>query len=489
MIKKALAVILLVILGGLAGGVSFYALQRKYRPLQSSNPPPISRKIVEDGKDFSEVISSISPSVVNISTVRVMRRSDGAGEDHFFDLYDDLYDRIDPEAPKKWKEQGLGTGVIVSQDGYIVTNYHVISDAEQIKVTLFDKTTVKGKVVGIDPKTDIAVIKVDVNGLNAISFDDSDELRVGEYVLAIGNPFGLSHTVTLGIVSAVGRANVGIAEFEDFIQTDAAINPGNSGGPLVDTKGRLVGINTAIFSGSGGYQGIGFAVPSNMVKSLVEQIIKDGKVVRGWLGIFIQELTPELSAKFGYDKTTGALVDEVTRSGPSEKAGLKRGDIIVRFSGKDIDSPSALKTLVAKSKPGDDVQLDIIRFGKSLKTAVRVAEPPREAVRVTEIPEPHLLKQNPFAGLYVADITKDVAKQLSLEAGEQAVVVVRVQPASPSEDAGLRRGDLIYEVDSKPIKNTAEFSRAVNQNRLDEPVLLYIGRAGRKLFLTIIPSD
>ena len=227
--------------------------------------------------------------------------------------------------PKKWKEQSLGSGVIVSPDGYIITNNHVVEQADEIRVTLFDKRSFKAKVIGADNKTDVAVVKIDADNLYAVQWGDSDKLQVGEFVLAIGNPYGLSHTVTMGIISAVGRANVGIADYEDFIQTDAAINPGNSGGPLVNTKGELIGINTAIFSKSGGYQGIGFAVPSNMARLVMNQLIQKGKVTRGWLGVTIQEITPELSQKFGLEAAKGALVGDVAKGSPAEKSGLKEG--------------------------------------------------------------------------------------------------------------------------------------------------------------------
>jgi len=270
------------------------------------------------------------PTVVNISTTRVVKSPGGEPLTPFFndpffkDFFGDEFFR-QFRIPKERREQSLGSGVIVTQDGYIVTNNHVIEKATEIKVVLSDKKEFKGKVIGVDPKTDIAVIKIDSKELPTIPWGDSDKLQVGEYVLAVGNPFGLTNTVTMGIISAVGRANVGVAEYEDFIQTDAAINPGNSGGALVNIKGELIGINTAIFSRSGGYQGIGFAVPANMVKTVMESLVKEGKVIRGWLGVSIQDITPDLAKQFGIKDLKGALVGDVVEGSPAHKAGIKRG--------------------------------------------------------------------------------------------------------------------------------------------------------------------
>jgi serine protease Do len=329
--NKIVIGISVLLVGFLLGGLSFYLLgeftsrQRGYVPLIAPGAP---KQITDTSRAFSEIVSSLSPSVVNISTTKVVRRdTTPIFDDPFFDLFNPFRDF---RSPKKWKEQSLGSGVIVSADGYIVTNNHVIEQADEIKITLFDKRSFKARLVGADPKTDIAVVKVDAKNLPLIRWGDSDKLQVGEFVLAIGNPFGLSHTVTMGIISAVGRANVGIADYEDFIQTDAAINPGNSGGPLVNVKGELIGINTAIFSKSGGYQGIGFAVPSNMVRLVIDQLEQKGKVTRGWLGVTIQEMTPELSQKFGLKDATGALVGDVAKGSPAESLRPPCRDVVGR---------------------------------------------------------------------------------------------------------------------------------------------------------------
>ncbi|HXX56634.1 MAG TPA: Do family serine endopeptidase, partial [Thermodesulfovibrionales bacterium] len=345
--KRVVIGLAILLTGFLLGGISFYILGKVTGPQAIRAPftPRVPSQILETSRAFSEIVAAVSPAVVNISSTKVIRRDSPAfSEDPFFDFFNPFHDF---GLPKKWKEQSLGSGVIVSKDGYIITNNHVVEQSEDIRVTLYDRRSFRGKVVGADPKTDIAVVKISADDLPTAPWGDSDRLQVGEFVLAIGNPFGLSHTVTMGIISAVGRANVGIADYEDFIQTDAAINPGNSGGPLVNIKGELIGINTAIFSRSGGYQGIGFAVPSNMARLVMDQLMKQGRIVRGWLGVSIQDVTPELSQKFGLKDARGALVSDVTKGSPAEKAGIARGDIILEFNGKEITSVGGLRNLVA----------------------------------------------------------------------------------------------------------------------------------------------
>src|SRR4030042_5598331 len=351
--KKVFISIVILLSGFFLGGLTFYFLgkiteQQRYLPY--TGIPNVPRQTIETSRAFSEIVSAVSPAVVNISTTKVIRRdAKSLFEDPFFDLFSPFHDF---GMTKKWKEQSLGSGVIVSPDGYIITNNHVVEKGDEIKVTLFDRRTFKGKIVGADPKTDIAILRIDASSLPTLSWGDSEKLQVGEFVLAIGNPYSLSHTVTMGIISAVGRANVGIADYEDFIQTDAAINPGNSGGPLENIKGELIGINTAIFSRTGGYQGIGFAGPSNMGRPIIGQLIQKGKVIRGWIGVTIQELTPELVQKFGLKKSNGALVSDVAKDSPAAKAGIIRGDIILEFNGKEIKEVSSLRNMVAQSKIG-----------------------------------------------------------------------------------------------------------------------------------------
>lgn len=484
--KNKIAIgISVLLLGFLLGGVSFYFLgkitgqQKGYISLA----PHVPRQIAESNKAFSEIASSLSPSVVNISTTKVMKRElSPLPEDPFSEFFSPFRDF---KMPKKWKEQSLGSGVIVSPDGYIITNNHVIEQADEIRVTLFDKRSFKAKVIGADNKTDVAIVKIDAENLYAVQWGDSDKLQVGEFVLAIGNPYGLSHTVTMGIISAVGRANVGIADYEDFIQTDAAINPGNSGGPLVNTKGEVVGINTAIFSRSGGYQGIGFAVPSNMTRLVMDQLIQKGKVTRGWLGVTIQEITPELSQKFGLKASKGALIGDVAKGSPAEKAGLKRGDIIIEFNGKKVGDVGNLRNMVAQSKVGVHIPLTIMRSGKEYALNVTTAELPKDVAETApgNVPEDTALEG--LSGLNVIELTREISRQLGLSRDEKGVVVVRVDPGSSVEDAGLRKGDVIQEIDRKKITGIDGYTRTVADIHSGDTVLMFINRGGKKFYVTV----
>jgi len=486
--KKAFTGFMLLVVGFAVGAATFYLLPRWRAPKPAPAPvimPRVPSDIIETSKAFSEIVNAVSPAVVNISTVKIVNKSENYKEDPFFDFFNDFFNPFyNYGLDRKWKEQSLGSGVIVSPDGYIVTNYHVVANAEKIRVTLFDKRVFTGEIIGADPKTDVAIVKIKADGLPVIPWGDSDQLSVGEFVLAIGNPFGLSHTVTMGIISAVGRANVGIADYEDFIQTDAAINPGNSGGPLVSSSGTLVGINTAIFSKSGGYQGIGFAVPSNMVRSVMEQLIKEGKVIRGWLGITIQELTPEIGKKFGHETMDGALVGESLQDSPAEAAGIQSGDIILKYAGKSVDGPSELKNMVARSRPGEKVPVVLLRNKKQLRIIVTVGERPNEQER-PQASTASAAKSNVFSGLSAITLTDDLARQLDLDSGERGVVVIGVLQGSPSEEAGLKRGDVIQEIDRITVNNIDDFNRIVDGIRADDTVLMFVNRGGRKFYLTV----
>ncbi len=479
-------IILFLLIGILLGGVSFYFLEKATLSQKGFTPfttPHVQQQIIETSKAFSEIASAISPAVVNISTTKVVKRDTGP-------LYDDpLFDLFNPfrnfRMPKKWKEQSLGSGVIVSTDGYIITNNHVVEQADEIRVTLVDKRSFKAKIIGADTKTDIAVVKIDADNLRAAQWGDSDSLQVGEFVLAIGNPYGLSHTVTMGIISAVGRANVGIADYEDFIQTDAAINPGNSGGPLVNIRGELIGINTAIFSRSGGYQGIGFAVPSNMARLVMNQLVQKGKVTRGWLGVTIQELTPELSQKFGLRNEKGALVGDVAKGSPAEKAGLKRGDIILEYNGKKITDVGTLRNMVAQSKVGSEVPLTISRGGKEYGMKVLIMELPRDVSEAAPGSTQEDSDLEGLSGITVMDLSREIARQLGLNKDERGVVIVRVETGSSAEEAGIRKGDVIQEVDRKKIEGLNDYTKAIAGVQSGDPVLLFVNRGGRKFYVTV----
>ncbi len=448
-------------------------------------------RVSEDSAEFlgklsaslSEVADVVSPSVVNISTTRTV----SMGNNPFGELFNDPFfrrffgDGFRPYGPKrKYKSSALGSGVIVSDDGYILTNNHVVKDADEIKVFLSDRREFKGKVIGTDPKTDLAVIKIDAQDLPAIKIGESDDLKVGEVVIAIGNPFGLNQTITMGIVSAVGRSNVGIADYEDFIQTDAAINPGNSGGALVNTRGELVGINTAIFSTSGGYMGIGFAIPSDMAKAVMQSIVKYGKVIRGWLGVTIQRLTPELAESFDIKEDKGALVTDVVKDSPADKAGFRRGDLIIEFDGKDVADETALRNMVANTPPGKTVQVRIVREGRERILTVTLGEYPETAMAGRA----HY--SNVMSGVYVQELTPELRASLDIPGKVEGVLVSNVDEESPAHGV-LRRNDVIQEINRKAIKGLDDYREVVSKIGPDDGVLLLVYRAGGYIYVTIRP--
>ncbi len=370
--------VVLLVIAGIAVGL-IISSRLNLPPIGGARQPlKPSPELVQMSGAIAVVAAYVTPSVVNISTSRTVQMGNPLypfSRDPFFRQFFGVPDN-EPRY-RKFKQQSLGSGVIASADGHILTNNHVVAGAQEITVVLANKNTYKGRVVGTDPRSDIAVIKIDASGLPAISFGNSDSLRPGAMVLAIGSPFGLAQTVTMGIVSAVGRVNVGIEDYEDFIQTDAAINPGNSGGALVDMNGELIGINTAIFSQTGGYMGVGFAIPSNMAKNVMESLMKTGKVERGWIGVSVQDLTSDLAAQFGVPMNEGALVAEVVKGGPAYKAGLKQGDVIVEFGGKPVEDAGQLRNLAGFSAVGSNVRLVIIRNKKKESVDVKIGELPK----------------------------------------------------------------------------------------------------------------
>jgi serine protease Do len=482
MTKKLIWIPALLLIGFLLGGITYFFIAKTTSPSYVPFAPSPPRHIQETSKAFSDIVTAASPAVVNISTTKTVTRQ------HPFDEFFDFFYPFPDGRSKKWKEQSLGSGVIVSQDGYIVTNYHVIERADEIKVILLDKKSFKAKVIGSDPKTDIAIIKIDAKGLPVIPWGDSDKLQVGEFVLAIGNPFGLSNTVTMGIISAVGRADVGIADYEDFIQTDAAINPGNSGGPLVSIKGDIVGINTAIFSKTGGYQGIGFAVPSNMVRLVMEQLTREGKVTRGWIGVTIQELTPELAQKFGLKSSQGVLVSDVVKGSPAQKAGIVRGDVILEFNGRKINDVGALRNIVAQTRIGASVPVKLLRADKEVTLTVTITELPANVPDFVPSSNRDLdIGENALTGITVVDLNPAIAKQLGLEREDRGVVIVKIESGSAAEEAGIRKGDVIQEIDRKRINDLNDFNKIVSKLDADATVLLFINRGGKKSYATLSP--
>ncbi len=389
-----------------------------------------------------------------------------------------------------------GSGVVIDPNGYIVTNNHVIDRASDIKVYLHNKKEYPAKVIGADPKTDLAVIKIEATGLSFLKWGDYEKLQVGDIVLAVGSPFGLSQTVTMGIISALGRGNVGIADYEDFIQTDASINPGNSGGALVNMKGDLIGINTAIFSRTGGNEGIGFAVPVSIVKNISESLIKTGKVVRGWLGVGIQEITPDLAKAFKTKEQRGALVSDVNEQGPALKAGVQRGDVIVEFDGKEIQSVSELRNRVAQTTVGANIRLKVIRDGQEKLLTINIGERPSDAVLArggdpgSAAPsgvEPRKAPLNVLSDLRVKALDEESRTQYNIGAKTVGVVVAHVQAGSPAEQAGLQRGDVIQEINRQAISGPKDYDAATAKVKKEESTVLLVSRQGNSIFIVINP--
>ncbi|RPH80342.1 MAG: DegQ family serine endoprotease [Nitrospiraceae bacterium] len=444
------------------------------------------------GKNFVDIAKSVKPAVVNIAATRSGKSGEGPHgsplDDPFFRKFfgDEFFKREGPQ--REPKERGQGSGVIVESNGLIVTNNHVVNKADEIRVFLSDKREFKGKLIGTDAKTDIAIVKIEATGLPTIPWADSDQLEVGEYVLAVGSPFGLTQTVTMGIVSAVGRASMGIAEYEDFIQTDAAINPGNSGGALVNVRGELVGINTAIFSQSGGNMGIGFAVPSNLSRSIMDQLVKRGKVVRGWLGVSIQDLTPELASQFGITETKGVLVSDVMEDSPAKKAGFERADVIVEYDGKSMDSPTHLRNAVAQTPIGKKVSVKLIRDKKSKTIDVTIVEQPKSLGQSgVEENKESSAPTGILSDLDVRELTDELAARYGLKASERGVVVVGVKSGSTAEEMGVREGDIILEVNRKAVSSLKSYERAASGLAKDQAVLLLLKRKGQTIYLTLRP--
>jgi serine protease Do len=425
---------------------------------------------------------NLRPVVVNISTTQVVKLNRPRGRNPFGqqDPFDDFFHNFFGRMPREQKRTSLGSGFIVSPDGYILTNNHVVEKADEVTVTLLDKEEFKAKVVGTDPKIDIALIKIDTKKkLTYAALGDSDRLDVGEWVVAIGNPFGLGHTVTTGIVSAKGRI-IGSGPYDDFIQTDASINPGNSGGPLFNLKGEVVGINTAIVQGG---QGIGFATPIQLAKSVLDQLREKGKVTRGWLGVYIQPLTADAAENLGISGRRGALVSDVTSGGPAEKAGIRSGDVIVGFDGKEIRDEHELPQIVASTKPGKSVDVRLLRGGKETTVAVKIAEMEGEPGKPAGGQE---LSKN--LGLTVQDITPEIAQRFQIE-NTKGVVVTGVEDGSPAEEAGFNEGDILRVILRQnkriPVTNAAEFAKLVKQFQSDKTILFLVERGDARLLLTV----
>jgi len=425
-------------------------------------------------KGFAAVVKKAEPAVVHIQVEKTVQ---GQGFMDPFEFFSDpFFERFfgpnfrHPRLPKKRKERAAGSGFLISSDGYILTNNHVVGKADVIKVRLADERVFTGKVVGADPQSDVALVKIEATGLPVLPLGDSDKLEVGEWVIAIGSPFELSQTVTVGVVSAKGRNRIGINDYENFIQTDAAINPGNSGGPLLNIRGEVIGINTAIFSRSGGYMGIGFAIPINMAKAIEKQLKEKGKVVRGWLGVVIQDVDEDLARSFDLPSAKGVLISEVQAGSPAAKAGLRQGDVIVALDGKAVKDVADLRNRIALTLPGTVVAMEVIRDGKPRTIEVEIGEQPADFGRRPVAADGTVLAK---LGLNLQNLTPQLAEQFGYEPG-QGVLIADVAPDSPAAEAGLQAGQLVEEVNKVRVHNLKELQRAIKRGGKRRQVLLRV---------------
>ena len=459
-------------------GVTAFILTAQYTYAAQDNSKPTTPA------SFANLVDEVKNAVVNISTTQVVEGNPlmpflgpGSPFGHFFGMNPKEFFGNQPQG--KMKTHALGSGFIISSDGLILTNNHVVAKATEIKIKLLNGKEYDAKLVGRDSKTDLALIKVtpDNDFPKPVVLGDSDAMRVGDWVMAVGNPFGLGNTVTTGIISAKSRI-LGEGPYDDFLQTDAAINPGNSGGPLFNMQGQVIGINTAIIAQG---QGIGFAIPINMAKELLPQL-KKGKVIRGWLGIMIQDITPELAKSFGLKSTKGVLVSEVVQGSPAEKAGLLRGDIILRFDGKEIKNAHMLSQMAAATAPNTQAKIDLLRNGEEKTISVELGTMPEGEQNIVS-PE-----EKSDWGMRVQELTPQLAHQLGLEPGTTGVVISEVNNGSPAAAAGLRPGDLITEVNREAIKNLNDYQQALQKVKKGENLLLLIKRAGGSFYTVLTPS-
>jgi serine protease Do len=486
-ISKMSALAILGLALGAATATLAEAPARRTGPEQSAAPAEALRYAQGLSTAFENAAAVIQPSVVTVKAVKHFKpaqhhdRHIPLPEGQAMPWGDELLHRFFGEqAPRMLPPQhGVGSGVIVSSDGYILTNNHVVDGADEVTVTRGDGHEWTAKVVGSDPMSDLAVLQVDDKNLPAATLGDSDSLRIGEWVVAAGNPFGLSNTITAGIVSAKGRSNVRIAEYEDFIQTDAAINPGNSGGPLIDLNGRVVGINTAIASHNGGSDGVGFAIPVNMARSVMDSLIRTGEVVRGWLGVAIQPLDEAMARSFGYDSTAGALVGDVVAGGPAEKAGLKAGDIVTRYGNTKLVDVQQLRNLTAATEPGTRVAVEVIRDGRPQSFTVEIAH------RESEVATAGKNSACTELGMTVTDLTPETAESLNLSREANGAVVTQVDPGSLADMAGIAPGSVIMEVQGQTVKDAAQFRSQLSKHDLKSGVRLLVQSGDLRRFVLL----
>ncbi|PYJ86508.1 MAG: peptidase S1 [Verrucomicrobia bacterium] len=493
-LKKSLIIALLAACGaiGWVAASGRFDRSENRRPTVSVavNDAPLERQ-TKFTTSFAPVVKKVAPSVVNVFTTKTVRNPmpeiTPFFDDPFFRRFfgSPFGDDGGRRQPRTFKERSLGSGVIVTKDGYILTNNHVVDGADEIKVARDkDKKKFTAKVVGRDPRTDIAVLKIEAKDLPFITFADSDKLEVGDVVLALGNPFGIGQSVTMGIVSATGRGDMLIEDYEDFIQTDAAINPGNSGGALVDAEGRLVGINTAILSRSGGNQGVGFAVPANLARSVMDQMIEKGKVTRGYLGVLPQDLTAELGKEFNVpDNASGALIGEVTEKSAAAEAGLKSGDVITELNGTPVKDSRNLRLMVARLAPGDKVAVKVLRDGKEKTFTVTLKEMPEQKLPSANN-EPGDNESDALNGVSVGDIDSAARSRFNIPERVKGALITDVDADSASYEAGLRPGDVIQEIDHKRVTN-AEEAVEVSKHVQTKQVLVRIWSRGGNRYVVV----
>lgn len=462
--------------GGVLGGWMYSAGDRSVVHAASIGPGQVE---LQNG--FEPAVRKILPAVVNISCTRVLK-SPALSDPALRQFLEDNFGRL----PHQMRESSLGSGVIVTRDGYILTNSHVVEEADSVRVSIPDGREFEAKIVGRDKQSDLAVLKIDAHNLPVADWGGPDLVSVGDFALAVGNPFGVGETVTMGIVSAMGRGGLGIEDIENFIQTDASINPGSSGGPLVNADGNLIGINTAIITGGGGgSQGIGFAVPAAMARSVLDQIVKSGKVSRGWLGVTAQPLTPEIAKSFGLSpETKGALVGDVAPNSPAAKAGLRMGDVILSLNGADAVDARQLGLKLCQMTPGTSVKLKIFRDRKEMEIAAALGEMPGDEPKQVSSAPAKTEDAKPELGATLAPLTPELREHLHMPSDLPGLLITEVEPGSPAAQAGLEHGDVIQELNRKPVSSVDSFQSAVDKAGLD-PQLLTIDRAGSHSFVSV----